>query len=396
MNILNVNMLNGISIRLGDNAIDDSKSRTQKTWLLLAYLIYYRSRTVPQAELYQLLWGDEESKDDPQNALRVMLHRSRALLDRLSPGTGSRMILRRKEGYQWAPEYPVLLDAEEFEQLCTRAAKTDDPAEKQHLYMEAASLYGQEFLHKHSGEAWARTLGLRYHDMYMNAVRELLQLLDAVSDREAAVELCRRALLHEPFSENLHYSLMRSLLKLGRHQEVIEAYEQVRELYANNFGTLPAEEIRRLYYEAVQDINDHTIPIDELYEKLSDDHSPGALICDYDFFKTVFNSATRMISRSGIAAHIAVLTICGKDGQDIPKRSLEYIMDCLAAQIKQNLRRGDVVTRCSIYQYAILLQLANYENSCMVCERVAKAYNRKYPHSPVEIKYSVRALEGTV
>ena len=40
-----------------------------------------------------------------------------------------------------------------------------------------------------------------------------------------------------------------------------------------------------------------------------------------------------------------------------------------------------------------MLPQANYENSCKVCERLLKAFERQYPHSPVDIKYSVQPLE---
>ena len=35
----------------------------------------------------------------------------------------------------------------------------------------------------------------------------------------------------------------------------------------------------------------------------------------------------------------------------------------------------------------------NYENSCAVCDRLLRAFNRQYPHTPVEIKFSVQPLE---
>ena len=55
MDQLNICMLDGFSIQSGGVKIDDSKSRTKKIWLLLAYLIFHRSRAVPQDELHQLL-----------------------------------------------------------------------------------------------------------------------------------------------------------------------------------------------------------------------------------------------------------------------------------------------------------------------------------------------------
>ena len=40
-----------------------------------------------------------------------------------------------------------------------------------------------------------------------------------------------------------------------------------------------------------------------------------------------------------------------------------------------------------------MLPQANYENSCMVCERIVGAFSRRYPHSPALIHYSVQPLE---
>ena len=40
-----------------------------------------------------------------------------------------------------------------------------------------------------------------------------------------------------------------------------------------------------------------------------------------------------------------------------------------------------------------MLPQSNYENSCMVCERVIRAFNRQYPHAPLHLRYSVQPLE---
>jgi hypothetical protein len=42
-----------------------------------------------------------------------------------------------------------------------------------------------------------------------------------------------------------------------------------------------------------------------------------------------------------------------------------------------------------------MLPQANYENSCLVCQRIIKAFFRQYPHSPADIQFSVRPLEPT-
>lgn len=397
MDKLNIKMLDGFVIQSGDLAIDDGKNRTRKIWLLLAYLICNRDRTVSQTELYRLLWGDEEEKDDPQNALRVMLHRLRTLLDNLGKSAGRQLILRQKEGYRWNPQVQTELDAETFEALRMAGDAESDQEERMELYSKALKLYKSDFLFRLSGEQWVREQAVIYHDHYIETVRQQILLLDDRGCHEQITVLAADALKVEPFSENLYYHLISSYLALGKRQEAIEAYEQAREVFVSNFGTMPAEGLRRLYYEAVQETHINIIPIDELYDQIREkDPSRGALLCDYDFFITVFHSAARHIARSGSIVHLAVFTVRGKDGKNLPKRSMEYIMDCLLEQTRSNLRRGDTVTRCSVYQYAVLLQMANYENSCMVCERIIKAYNRKYPHSPAEISYAVKTVEGEI
>ena len=68
-------------------------------------------------------------------------------------------------------------------------------------------------------------------------------------------------------------------------------------------------------------------------------------------------------------------------------------MQNLLGVIRSSLRRGDVASRCSVSQYILLLPQANYENSCMVCDRIVKAFGRQYPHSPAVLRFSVQPLD---
>ena len=394
-NTLEIRMLDGFTLRTGDQILDVAKSRSSKTWLLLAYLACHRNRPVLQTELYQLLWGDEESKDDPQNALRVQLHRLRAQLDQLAPELGKQAILRTKEGYQWAREVPLWLDLEAFDSLLEESLREGEPAQRMTCLCEALTLYRTGFLPKFSGVQWVRNMHIQYHDRYLEAVRSQLALLDDAARYQDAVDVAQAALKLEPFSESLWFHLLKNLLILNRRQEVVEAYEKARDLFLNNLGTLPAEDLRQIYYDALQETRSHQIPIDELYDQMKarDSNRDGALLCDYDFFTAIFHAAARSIRRSGISTHLLLLTAVGKDGGELPKRSAEHVMESLLEQIVISLRQGDIVTRCSFCQYAILLQMASYENSCKVCQRMIKAYQRKYPHSPAEIRFAVKTVE---
>lgn len=392
-NKIRVQMLGNFSISLGQNTVDDNGNRSKKMWLLLAYMIYSRSRPISQDELLRLLWGDEED-NNPQSALRTMFHRVRTMLNQLNDSAGHDLIVRRGGNYAWNTQLPLELDVESFDKLCRDGAISQDEEQRLTLYRQALNLYQGDFLSKLSSEAWVRPISAYFHNLYLKTVQETLVLLENRQHLEEVVALCRQALEVDPYNEDLYLHLMRSQLALGERTEVISIYEEMSKLFLSNFGIVPNEEIRAIYYEAVRTVNDHAIPIEVLREQLREPAGEnGAMVCDYDFFKVLYYSTSRLVARSGVAVHIGLLSITAQDGQPLPKRSLDRAMDNLQRLTQASLRRGDVIARCSVSQFVLLLHMTNYENSCMVCERIVKAFYRQHPHTPADLRFAVQPLE---
>lgn len=394
---LRVRMLGNFSISLDGREIDDSGNRSRKVWLLLAYMIYCRKRPISQEELVSLLWGDEEESSNPLNALKTMFHRVRTTLNQLDSAAGHNLIVRQGGSYAWNTEIPMELDVEEFDQLCREGAAEQDEERRLACYLQAAGLYQGDFLSKLASEPWVVPIAAYFHNLYLQIVQESLFLLEEGERLEEAVAQCRRALEVEPYDEELYRHLLRDLIDSGLQSEAISAYEEMSELLFSNFGVMPAEDIRAMYREAIKTVNDRAIPIGVVREQLRELNSlPGALICEYDFFKLLYQAEARFIARSGDAIHIALLSVTGKNKKELAKRSLDRAMENLQEQIRTNLRKGDVASQCSVSQFILLLPQANYENSCMVCRRIIKAFSRQYPHSPAQLHFSVQPLEPNV
>ena len=115
------------------------------------------------------------------------------------------------------------------------------------------------------------------------------------------------------------------------------------------------------------------------------------MICEFEFFRVLYRSVARSMERSGLTAHIVLLSMTG-DGGDVSRRKIDGAMDKVEEQIRLSLRKGDVAARCSASQYVILLQQANYENSIMVCNRIKKAFCRRYPHSEAVLNWEVQPI----
>lgn len=394
---LHVNMLGEFSLRTEQAEINDGANRSRKIWLLLAYIIYNRSRPIPPAELIELLWSGEESSSNPGNALKTMFHRLRNMLDEIQEHAGRELILRREGTYAWNTDIPLELDIDRFDELCQKGLTAQSEEEKLNVWLQALKLYNGDFLDKMSSEPWVVPIAAYFHNLYVQTVLDTLPLLESRERWEETSALCQAALVHEPYMEELYTHQMSALLKLGQSQDAVKVYENMSELLLSNFGVMPSDAVRSLYREAIRTVNTKEVSPGFILEQLRESAAPGgALVCDYDIFKVIYHSVARSIARSGDAVHLVLISAQTSGGEALPKRSLDRVVENLQEIIRSGLRRGDIVARCSVSQFILLLPHANYENSRMVCERISRNFSRMYPHSPAVLRSSIHPLEPTL
>lgn len=390
---LQVQMLGQFTLRYGDRTISDSDDRSRQVWSLLAYMLYNHGRSFAQEELIHLYWSNNEKSADPGNALKSIFHRIRTALDKLQPGLG-RLLIRRKAGrYFWNNAMPLSLDIEDFEAHFHAAEAAGDDDVRLTEYQAALALYAGDPLPRMTDEIWTIPIVAYYHSLYTRAAAGAIELLEKQERTAEAVALCRRAIHIEPYQEDLYEHLMRGLLRTGDMKGAMSVYEEMSEQLFAHFGVMPSETLRTLYRQATRTVNDRTLTMDEVCSQL-EEPAPhgGAMVCEYDFFKILYRAEARSIARNGHSANICLLSVSGKDGEMLARRSLDPAMNNLQVLVQNNLRRGDAIARCSISQYIILLPQANYENSRMVADRLVSAFYRRYPHSPARLRYTVQPL----
>ena len=391
MKHIDIRMLGSFTLQAEDSLISDESNRSRKVWGLLAYLICHRGSSISQKKLIELLWGDEPSSSNPENALRITLHRLRSQLDLLWPGAGKDLILHKNGSYSWNNQVSIQVDSDRFEELYQNKNVPDST--RLDLCLEALSLYRGDFLERQSSENWIIPVTTHFHNMFILLTMETTQLLSQQDRHQEAAHVCRQGIAAEPYHEPLYQMLMQELAADGDPKGAATVYESLRKRLFDDFGIRPSEETRAIYQETARTPEERTLPIDEVLEHLQEPEViPGAMQCDYDYFKVLCHAESRAMERSGNATHIALLSATGLAGDPVPKRSLERAMTQLGDQLRLNLRRGDTISRCSSTQYIMMLPKANYEDSCMVCRRVINAYHKAYPHASIRIKFMVQPL----
>lgn len=387
---LNIQMLGGFSVSRGgvELSID---GRPQKLCLLLSFLILERPRPVPCEELAGLIWRDKRVDSSSLNALKAILHRARSWLDQLGEGMGRTLILTRQGCCQWNPEQPVNLDVEEFSRLI-RTGEEAPAEERPELWIRALKLYRGDFLPVLSSCPWAASIAGELHEKYLRTALHVLPLLDGRGQTQEAAELAGFVFALEPLREDLCRWRMETLLRLERHKEATRTYEDFQERLLAAQGLMPSDKLRELYRQAQGRRDPRAISPVVLLERLQEPPRPGALLCDYDFFRIVCHSMARMAARSGEPLHVALISVQSAKDAPLPRHSLDRVMDHLQDIIRRHLRQGDAATRCSVSQFALLLPQATYENGQMICARITRAFVRQFPHSPAALHVSLQPL----
>ncbi len=390
-NILHIHLFGTFSLEYAGKQINCIRNHSKLIWNILAYLICHREKVVYAEDLISAIW-DTSKNANPAGAMRTAIFRARQMLSDLTENPDCRFLLAQNGGYIWNPDIPTALDTDEFEKL---AAEIDNSADPTEACLAALELYNGKFLSAQSSELWVMPIQTYYHNLCETVIDRLIPLLEKAGRYRDGINVCRKILQIDPFSEKNHQYLMRFLLMENEREEVIAVYEDMSKLLLSTFGIMPDQESRALYREALYSVkNDRAVSPEIAIEQLCEQEEiTGAFLCDYDFFRVLYQAHARAIVRSGAVIHTAVLTLKNRKNTPISPNSLMTAMNNLEKHLGASLRKGDVITRCSSSQFIVMLLSADYENSVKVCGRFTASFEKKYPHSPFYIDCLVRALE---
>lgn len=116
-NKIHITMFGQFSISYRDKRLCENEYRGSKMISLLEYLISQRGREITQNELIDLLWSDSKN---PANALKTLVHRTRAILDEMIP-CGGRLIAGSHSSYAFTETDDCVIDSSLFKEYISKA-----------------------------------------------------------------------------------------------------------------------------------------------------------------------------------------------------------------------------------------------------------------------------------
>ena len=391
---IEIKMLGRFAILVDGADIASQLSKSKKGLALLQYLILQEGASVPNQQLYEVLWPSESSSN-PESALKTLISRMRVILGKYSEKL-SRCIVTDRGSYRFNMALGLDVDLYEFKRIqSVLAVKRTIEEEDMPLYEHAVTLFTGDLLSDGNGqESWASAQHIELHREYLKLVYRYLDELERLEKYDEITYVCRKALEIDSFDEKLHISLMNAMLKQGSINEALMQHRHATEIYYKYLGMQPTEGIQEFYKKIISADKSLDESLSFICDELkSTSKNVGAFMCEYAIFKEIYNLQVRNRERIDMKVYVMLVMLRSMDGKQIEPIKLNNMMNGLQEIMRVSLRKGDVVSQFSASQFALLLPMQAKENGTIVMERIKKGFYKRYSRSNVILSYRISNLD---
>lgn len=346
-------------IKLDDVSLLKESSRCYKLYKLLQYFITFRNKKILPDTLIDNLWADHESHN-PNNMLRAQIYRLRQFVKSIIPeGEDERLYMQinfNNGYYSLDIGERVSIDTEEFEELIALAdTNTNQDIDASiNYYEEALDIYKGSYLEENENELWLVPIKNYYKKLYIKTLYIMLEILKEKEDHNKIIEICQKAIAYEPQEEYIHIYLMEAMLKLGQIKDALSHYKYTTFLLNEEMtvnSSLALSNINRKIQNLLSERD--KADIRNIKMKLQeDDLNKDASLCDFDYFKFLFNIEKRKRSIGEENNFLTLITLT----EDLSKEELKTWRKTIIKVLKTSLRWGDIFTFWNDFQILLLLQ----------------------------------------
>ena len=393
-NIIRVNMMGELVLFINDIKVDHLVNKSRKGVALMQLLIMHQGEPVANHRLMETLWTQERTSN-PENALKTLVSRMRAILNQVYEGMGA-CIVSKRGTYSWQCMPGMTVDVYELDQLLVQLNKAEAlTPEIVDAYNRLLKLYVGDLLQGKEMNEWVMARAVNLHNRYLTAVHKYLDMLKQDGQYDEIINVCRLGLDADAFDERMHLELMVALTKSKRNNEAMIQYKYVTDLHFRYLGVQPPASIQEFYKQIRQTGQTLDLSLDAIRAELHEhEEMNSAFVCEYVVFKEIFNLQMRNLERLGTSMFLSIIMIASLDGDEMELFKQHDVMQGLIGILKTNLRKGDTITQFSPTSCALLLPTVNYSSGNMIMERVKRKFHLKYPNSNIIFSYRIGPLSS--
>jgi WD40 repeat protein/DNA-binding SARP family transcriptional activator len=208
---------------------------------LVAMLLVHRNSVVSSGRLSEAVFAGEPTPG-AQTTLRSYVARLRKVVD--GNGSGSRVVTRAP-GYMF--EVPDdAFDVARFERLVAEGRSRlahDDAVAASTALREGLALWRGEAYAEFADEEWARPEAQRLGELHLVAYEDLVAAELACGRAAGMIPELETLVSEHPLREAFRGQLMLALYRTGRHVDALRAFQQYRDVLAEELGLDPSPEL---------------------------------------------------------------------------------------------------------------------------------------------------------
>jgi DNA-binding SARP family transcriptional activator len=366
---LYIHTLGDFDISFKEQSLLKELSRSYKLFKLFEYFITFRGRKLLPETIIENLWQNNEYSD-PKNVLRTQIFRLRQIYKKIIPegiDESKYFTINFSNGYYCFElgEYAIL-DIEEFEEFIEQGdnERFNNIDESVKLYKQVLKLYKGPYLAENSYEAWLVPIRNHYSRLYLKTLFKLIEMLKEKEEYNSIIDLCEEAILIEPYEEAVHIYLIEAMLKVGHIKDAMSHYEYIASLLSKEIGIKSSLGLRNVYRK-IQSYYDEKgeTNIENIKTKLEESSLKGALLCDSDYFKFLFNLQKRKGLRGDTLDFMSLITLGYEDTKNHSKEDIKKFVKIMSSVLEKSLRKGDVYSFWNDTQ--ILVMLHGAKENCL-------------------------------
>lgn len=257
--MLRIHLFGGLRIALRDRTLPPIPSSAARS--LLAYCAYNCTDPHPR----QLIIG-QFYPDLPESRARRRL--SQALWQIRNTvethGVETPLLIAEADLIRWNQAVEFQLDVHQFDQAFAALSRSDGSVQEMlDRSTSAVDLYQGDLLEGFYDD-WILLERERLKSQYESILHQLIQIHKSQGDYEPSLTFAYRLLHLDSLKESVHCEIMRLLYLLGRTNEALRQYDELRTLMDNEFGAEPSAEARELYMQiasrSTADLGDEPSP----------------------------------------------------------------------------------------------------------------------------------------
>lgn len=394
---INIITLGDFDIQYQGQSLLTSIQRCYKLLELLRYFIVFRNRRMLPETIIENLWPSVDCSD-PKNVLRVQVYRLRKVLEEMAVISKSQqelcLNLTYSNGYYlFEVGAHCQLDTDIFEAAIRRA---ESVGEKKalisiDLYEQALTFYNGQYMDGAINNEWLIPLQNRYHRLYLQTLHRLLEKMASMELYQEITEVYEKACLIEPYEETLHLYFIQALIELGDVKGALSHYNYITSLLYKELGVKPSAAMRSLYRQIQQAmVDNHETNLILIEKKLTDDDDmDGALYCDIDYFRFLYQLERRKSLRKDrdSPGFLGLITV-SETKQPLTDSVAKVVMKDLIHILQLYLRRGDVFSLWNQTQILLLLSVQQRIDIDTIARRLYNRFQEITSH--VQVKVDIR------